>query len=327
MIPILDDLLPPGLKGIVSLVPELLGGLLGPALGDLVISPNKAAHAAEDGSKDELDTKSQYVLAAAKSNPSTIWLVDTGKPVPPSSDAPSSTSLKEKMVSLQMAFVDAKTSEFEAYCATYERDPKQPVSLGVVPCKDADPAESQIFAYDPQTSVLRAIWGDEKTAGGKTKRQYFIGGGSHRGDVRAEGAGSGSTVVMVFQASNGTDGAAMVHAGPGPLNSTVPTGEKALDTPPTGPTHGLSADEKNSTNSANAQGETPSSAEDDADANKSVDNTPTAPFANQADRVSVLGGGPTDAVSVTSDEANITPVFVEHESDLPSAAATATHAA
>ncbi|KAF8596375.1 hypothetical protein BDV93DRAFT_548378 [Ceratobasidium sp. AG-I] len=339
VMPILDDLLPPGLRGIIELVPELLNGLLGPVLGDLVISPNKAAaHAAEDGNgKGTLDSESQYVLAAAKSNPSTIWLVDTGKPVPASSDSlsTSSTSPKEKMVSLQMAFVDTKTGEYESYCATYERDPERPVSLGVVPCEDANPAESQMFAYDPETSVLRAIWDDEKSEGEKKKRHYFVGGGTgHKGDVETEGAGAGGMVVMVFQALNSTNGPVTVHTIPGTSNSTIPANGSVLDAP-AGPAHGFSADEKNSTSPVTTQDEASGPAngkDDDMDLTKSVANIPAAAFVPgeqfEANVVSVLGAEANEAVTANLVEGSDTPVFVAHELDsMNIAAATSTPAA
>ena len=42
-----------------------------------------------------------------------------------------------------------------------------------------------MFAYDLETSILRAIWEDEKKEGGKKKRQYLMGGGAaHRGMLR-----------------------------------------------------------------------------------------------------------------------------------------------
>ncbi|KAG9094288.1 hypothetical protein FRC07_011329, partial [Ceratobasidium sp. 392] len=211
---LLDPIIPivgliPGLEGVVKLVPELLNGLLGPALGGLVISPNAPsdqALAASNGN-DTLENESQYILAATQANASTIWLVDTGHPAPPDTESALASNstvapTNERMVSLQMAFVDAKTGEFEPYCATYERDPAKPVSLGVIPCKDKNPKDSQLFAYNPETSVLRAIWESvdaESLAlgGGMRRRQYMVGGGTN---VTAEGAES--MVVMVFQPAN-----------------------------------------------------------------------------------------------------------------------------
>ncbi|KAG8793475.1 hypothetical protein FRC12_002616 [Ceratobasidium sp. 428] len=217
---LLDPIIPivgliPGLEGVVKLVPELLNGLLGPALGGLIISPNSPQALAASNGNDTLESESQYILAATKGNESTIWLVDTGHLAPPE-PAPalvsnSTTTASERMVTLQMAFVDAKTGDFEPYCATYERDPAKPVSLGVIPCKDKNPKDSQMFAYNPETSVLRAIWesvdAESLALGdGMSKRQYMVGDGTN---MTAEGAES--MVVMIFQPAN--DGTLMKSSG------------------------------------------------------------------------------------------------------------------
>ncbi|KAG8796112.1 hypothetical protein FRC12_004864 [Ceratobasidium sp. 428] len=208
---LLDPIIPivgliPGLEGVVKLVPELLGGFLGPALGGLIISPNSPQALAASNGNDTLESESQYILAATKGNSSTIWLVDTGRLAPPDPASTlvsnSTTVASERMVTLQMAFVDAKTGEFEPYCATYERDPAKPVSLGVIPCKDKNPKDSQMFAYNPETSVLRAIWESVDAeslalSGGMSKRQYMVGDGTN---MTAEGAES--MVVMMFQPAN-----------------------------------------------------------------------------------------------------------------------------
>ncbi|KAG8724404.1 hypothetical protein FRC09_019022 [Ceratobasidium sp. 395] len=208
---LLDPIIPivgliPGLEGVVKLVPELLNGLLGTALGGLIISPNSPQALAASNGNDTLESESQYILAATNGNASTIWLVDTGHLAPPEPASTlvsnSTATASERMVTLQMAFVDAKTGEFEPYCATYERDPAKPVSLGVIPCKDTNPKDSQMFAYNPETSVLRAIWEslDAKSlalGGGMSKRQYMVGDGTN---MTAEGAES--MVVMMFQPAN-----------------------------------------------------------------------------------------------------------------------------
>jgi hypothetical protein len=107
----------------------------------------------------------------------------------------------ERMVSLQMAFVDSKSGQYQAFCAAYEQDPTKPVAIRVVPCQKESPSESQKFAYNPETSVLRAIWSKEHTADMPAKkRQVKIGGPG--GAVKAKGAES--VVVMVFQAANTT---------------------------------------------------------------------------------------------------------------------------
>ncbi|KAB5589004.1 hypothetical protein CTheo_7554 [Ceratobasidium theobromae] len=182
-----------GLEGIVELVPELLDGVLGPALGGLVISPNE--HGAQ--ALNSPTTESSYTFAATTKDPSTIWLVDEGELAQPGTG---SLDTAERMVSLQMAFVDPKSGEYQAFCATYERDPTKPVVLGVVPCQQAGPSESQMFAYNPETNVLRAIW--NKVPGGRAikKRQVMVGEpGSGVQTDGAEGA-----IVLVFQAANAT---------------------------------------------------------------------------------------------------------------------------
>ncbi|QRV95337.1 RNA recognition motif protein [Ceratobasidium sp. AG-Ba] len=209
---LLDPVIPivgliPGLEGVVKLVPELLDGLLGPALGDLIISPSKPRSQALAATNDTLTSESDYILAATKGNGSTVWLVDTGRPAPPdtesvmASNSTSQVTTNEHMVSLQIAFVDSKTGQIEPYCATYKRDPTKPVSLGVVPCKDSNPSDSQMFGFDPETSILRAIWGsdsvDERALGLRMRRQYMVGGGQN-----ATVEGGESMVVMVFQAAN-----------------------------------------------------------------------------------------------------------------------------
>ncbi|KAG9126051.1 hypothetical protein FRC07_005116 [Ceratobasidium sp. 392] len=256
---LLDPIIPivgliPGLEGIVKLVPELLNGLLGPALGGLVISPNTPSGqvlAASNGN-DTLENESQYVLAATQGNASTIWLVDTGHPAPPDTESTlDSNSIvaptNERMVSLQMAFVDAKTGEFEPYCATYERDPTKPVSLGVIPCKDTNPKDSQMFAYNPDTSILRAIWDSVDAeslvlGGGMRRRQYMVGGGTN---VTAEGAES--MVVMVFQPAN-------VGA---PVDSPGETSTQSVQTFK----NGSAQDVDNSTTSAADSDDSPTSGE------------------------------------------------------------------
>ncbi|QRV80922.1 hypothetical protein RhiJN_08937 [Ceratobasidium sp. AG-Ba] len=209
---LLDPIIPivglmPGLEGVVKLVPELLDGLLGSALGNLIISPSKPRSQALAPANDTLASESDYILAATQGNGSTVWLVDTGRPAPPdtesvmASNSTSRVTTNEHMVSLQIAFVDSKTGHTEPYCATYKRDPTKPVSLGVVPCKDSNPSDSQMFGFDPETSILRAIWGsdsvDERALGLRMRRQYMVGGGQN-----ATVEGGESIVVMVFQAAN-----------------------------------------------------------------------------------------------------------------------------
>ncbi|KAG9095286.1 hypothetical protein FS749_010741 [Ceratobasidium sp. UAMH 11750] len=342
---LLDPVIPiigliPGLEGVVRLVPELLNGILGPALGGLIISPNKPpsqALAASDG--DTLENESQYILAATKGNASTIWLVDTGHPAPPDTESTSTSnstvaSTKERMVTLQMAFVDAKTGEFEPYCATYERDPAKPVSLGVVPCKDKNPKDSQMFAYNPETSILRAIWesvdAESLGLGGMRRRQYVVGDGMN---VTAEGAES--MVVMVFQAVNGSETPeSLVGAATQKAHSLQEDPTPSLDNStllgPDGEAHksGSSSNSQGAAVDDDADEDDPEddcsedASEDDSDAyDASAPKVKSSKSSTSAGLVGALG----DATSQTTlpsetavlDDPSATPVFVEHAGRAP----------
>ncbi|KAG8740447.1 hypothetical protein FRC10_004312 [Ceratobasidium sp. 414] len=336
---LLDPIIPivgliPGLEGVVKLVPELLNGLLGPALGGLIISPNKIpgqALAASD--EDTLENESQYILAATQGNASAIWLVDTGHTAPPDTESAlasnSTAATTERMVTLQMAFVDAKTGEFEPYCATFERDPAKPVSLGVVQCKDKNPKDSQMFAYNPENGLLRAIWDSvDSESLGLHRRQYMVGDG-----MNATAEGAESMVVMVFQATNGS-------VPPKSPASAATQSTQSLKEDPThildnSTAHSLGPDEKAHNNAPSpasqgaavdhdADGKDP---EDDADEDDSEDGSnardagaPKAMESRSSSSVGLVGalGDATASQSMlpsetaAADDPSVTPVFVEH---------------
>ncbi|KAG9077792.1 hypothetical protein FRC06_008712, partial [Ceratobasidium sp. 370] len=121
---LLDPLLPilgsiPGLGGIIQLVggtlSDVLGGLpiLGPILGGLVLSPHQSASTQNLGNGADPSPSQFFLDVSSSRNASTIYIVDSGHPTPLAlaSQFNNTNTTSERIVSLQMAFVNATSGQ------------------------------------------------------------------------------------------------------------------------------------------------------------------------------------------------------------------------
>lgn len=219
---LLDSLLPilgslPGIGGIITLIggtlKSVLGGLpiVGPVLGNLLLAVHPGVESI-DGSSG-----AQFFLDASSSrNSSTIYLVDSGRPSQLamsalSSDSSNSTTSGERIVSLQMAFIDSTSGAIQAFCATYDSTG----ALAARPClKDGvkeGPDASQAFGYNPSNGAVRPVWGGDKQG----KRDYIV-----QASEAGEEKDGDKSVVLVFKP---------LEAGAG-TNSTSPETEPSTST-------------------------------------------------------------------------------------------------
>ncbi|CAE6504025.1 unnamed protein product [Rhizoctonia solani] len=212
IVPILGSL--PGLGGIISIITDTLGNVLnglpiiGPLLGGLLLSPHKSASAQGiDGAPAALD---YFLDASSIRNASTIYLVDSGRPSPfalAAQAAGSNSTIKEQLVSLQMAFVDPKTGKVQAYCATFKGsndDQSEPAALAAQPCindgMSQEPHPSQLWGFNPSNMVVRPMWNVPDAEGAKSKRAYVVQSAGGQNATVSESPSDGmDKVVLVFK--------------------------------------------------------------------------------------------------------------------------------
>lgn len=219
---LLDSLLPilgslPGVGGIISLIggtlKSVLGGLpiVGPLLGNLLLAVHPGIQSA-DGTNS-----AQFFLDASNSeNATTMYMVDSGRPSQRamsvfSSDpsAASNSTTGERVVSLQMAFINSTSGTIQAFCATYD----DAGTLAARPClKDGvkeGPDASQAFGYNPSNGAIRPMRNEEKNE----KRDYVV-QSSEDGETKQ----GDKSVVLVFKPFEAEAGS----------NSTTPAAESSI---------------------------------------------------------------------------------------------------
>ncbi|KAG9073833.1 hypothetical protein FRC06_011120, partial [Ceratobasidium sp. 370] len=213
---LLDPLLPilgsiPGLGGIIQLVggtlSDVLGGLpiLGPILGGLVLSPHQSASTQNLGNGSDPSPNQFFLDASSSRNASTIYIVDSGHPTPLAlaSQFNNTNTTSERIVSLQMAFVNATSGQVQAYCATFDNDGARGQSaLAAKPCitdgVTSVPHASQTFGWNPASKAVRPMWNDQEE--NKRKRAYVVQAGSSSASVTSEDEEDQSeSVVLVFK--------------------------------------------------------------------------------------------------------------------------------
>ncbi|KAG8687098.1 hypothetical protein FRC08_012164 [Ceratobasidium sp. 394] len=252
---LLDPLLPilgsiPGVGGIIQLVAgtlsDVLSGLpiLGPILGGLILSPHKSASAENLGNESNPSPGQFFLDASSSRNASTIYIVDSGHPtsLALASQFNSTNTTSERIVSLQMAFVNATSGQVQAYCATFDNDSAgEQSALAAKPCitdgVTSVPHASQTFGWNPTSHAVRPMWNDE--AGNRRKRAYVVQAGSSSADVASEGGeDKPESVVLVFKpfaAQAPTNGSSTEAAssgkdatGTGPEAPTAPAPKPAM---------------------------------------------------------------------------------------------------
>ncbi|KAG8720535.1 hypothetical protein FRC09_009405 [Ceratobasidium sp. 395] len=226
---LLDPLMPilgsiPGIGGIIQLIggtlSDVLGGLpiLGPVLGDLILSPHPSASAQGVESGSESGSSQFFLDASSSRNASTIYVVDSGHPTSfaIASQFNNTNATAEHVVSLQMAFVNATSGQVQAYCATFDNDSTGGQSaLAVKPCitdgVTSVPHASQRFGWNRANKAVRPLWNDE-AGNEKRKRAYVVQAGSSGAAVMTENEkDKPESVVLVFKPfeaqapSNGTN--------------------------------------------------------------------------------------------------------------------------
>jgi hypothetical protein len=214
--PILGSI--PGIGGIINLMAgtlnNVLSGLpiLGPIMGGLILSPHPSASAQGLGNGTSSSLGHDFFLDASSSrNATTIYMVDSGHPSPfaISSQSNNANTTSERIVSLQMAFVNSTSGQVQAYCATFNDVGQGPVALAAKACISDGvtnvPHPSQSFGYNPLNQAVRPMWDDGAS---KEKRAYVVQAGSSAGEPAVGkmdvGGGDGSdkteSVVLVFKA-------------------------------------------------------------------------------------------------------------------------------
>ncbi|CAE6514589.1 unnamed protein product [Rhizoctonia solani] len=212
IVPILGSL--PGLGGIISIIVDTLGNIInglpivGPLLGGLLMSPHKSASAQSvDGAPAALE---YYLDASSIRNASAIYLVDSGRPSPfalAAQAAGSNSTIKEQLVSLQMAFVDPKTGKVQPYCATFKGSDdgqSEPAALTAQPCindgMSQEPHPSQLWGFNPSNMVVRPMWNVPGAEEAKSKRAYIVqSAGGQNATVSESSGDSVDKVVLVFK--------------------------------------------------------------------------------------------------------------------------------
>lgn len=136
-------------------------------------------------------------------------MVDSGRPsqlamstLSSNPDASSnSTTSGERIVSLQMPFINSTSGDIQAFCATYDNTG----ALAARPClKDGvkeRPDASQAFGYNPSNGAVRPMWGGDA----KGKRDYVVQASE---DGNKEGDQSVVLVFKPFEAEAGTNSTA-----------------------------------------------------------------------------------------------------------------------
>lgn len=210
VIPVLGSL--PGVGGVVKIITDtlenVLNGLpiLGPILGGLLLSPHSSA--AAQGLNDTTVPPEYYLDASSTRNASTIYLVDSGRPSPFAMAVQNAgNSSTERLVSLQMAFVNAETGHIEAYCATFkhsEGDHNEPAALAALPCimdgVTDSPHPSQLWGYNPANQAIRPMWDDVDNSGkSKARRAYVVQSAGGDNATLSEGQDDMDRVVLVFK--------------------------------------------------------------------------------------------------------------------------------
>ncbi|QRV80919.1 hypothetical protein RhiJN_08934 [Ceratobasidium sp. AG-Ba] len=205
LMPILGSL--PGIGGIINLVggtlADVLSGLpiLGPILGGLLLSPRQSASAQNIG--DANDLGAQYFLDASPSqNATTIYVVDSGHPtsLAIASQANSTNTTAEHIISLQMAFVNSTSGMIQAYCATFDNTNSGQSELAAKPCLTDGvtnvPHASQSFGWNPLNKAVRPMWNDDAT---NKKRDYVVEAGASATASTSSEDGDTKSVVLVFE--------------------------------------------------------------------------------------------------------------------------------
>lgn len=122
----------------------------------------------------------------------------------------------ERLVSLQMAFINSTSGVVQAFCATYDSTG----ALAAQPClKDGvkeGPDASQAFGYNPSNGAVRPMWGGDK----KGKRDYVVQTSEHGEQKEGD-----ESVVLVFKPFEAEIGAGSNSTAPaaGPSPSTSST--------------------------------------------------------------------------------------------------------
>ncbi|KAG8740452.1 hypothetical protein FRC10_004317 [Ceratobasidium sp. 414] len=211
---LLDPLLPilgsiPGVGGIIQLVAGTLAGILnglpilGPILGGLILSPHQSASTQNVGDGSDPSPSQFFLDASSSRNASTIYIVDSGHPTPLAlaSQLNNTNTTSERIVSLQMAFVNATSGQVQAYCATFDNGAAGQSTLAAKPCitdgVTSVPHASQTFGWNPASKAVRPMWNDE--AGNERKRAYVVQAGSSSAGVTSEGEDKPKSVVLVFE--------------------------------------------------------------------------------------------------------------------------------
>ncbi|KAF8593905.1 hypothetical protein BDV93DRAFT_516210 [Ceratobasidium sp. AG-I] len=221
---LLDSLLPilgslPGVGGIISLIGDtlksVLGGLpiVGPILGNLLLAVHPGVQSADGANGAQF-----FLDASSSTNATTMYMVDSGRPSQlamstlSSDSSANSTTSGERVVSLQMAFINSTSGTIQAFCATYN----DAGALAARPClKDGvkeGPDASQAFGYNPSNGAVRPMWGGDK----KEKRDYVV-QASEDGQAK-QGDKSVVLVFKPFETGNSTTPAAEPSSAPSTSN-------------------------------------------------------------------------------------------------------------
>lgn len=125
----------------------------------------------------------EFVLNASGLNQTQIYLVATPDSGSNSTASNSTTPDSYIKVELQIDMFNPKEAAMERYCATFDPKPAAPAPLTVESCMtsaEAQDHKSQVFAYEPQTGIVRPMWFESEDDGTDS-------------DVPSSDVGSGST--------------------------------------------------------------------------------------------------------------------------------------
>ncbi|EED78980.1 predicted protein [Postia placenta Mad-698-R] len=164
-----SDLQVSGVPGTVDIVTGVRGtGTAQQKIASLVLSAPDNSTANSDN-----NTAASFVLNASGTDQTQIFLVaapsnDTNSTSWSNSEAlPNSTFLDSDFVKvmLQILVFDAERAALEPYCATFDPNPPAPSPLTVEQCLNGsltDAHKSQVFAYVPDTGVVRPMWSNNQ---------------------------------------------------------------------------------------------------------------------------------------------------------------------
>ena len=130
--------------------------------------------ATDDTTKAATSPGSAFVLDASNSTKTQFFLVPVASKssmvgndtVSEDVTTPNTTSVPQEVsqdteairVSLQVPVFDPELAAMSPYCATYERAPSAPAPLKMMQCNNTESGQSQLFAYDPNTGVVKPMW-------------------------------------------------------------------------------------------------------------------------------------------------------------------------